>query len=62
MKLCSPLSDAAGGLAEDPPCSVACDCGFGTADRMRVVFSARLGVTPAHYRANFRRSEPRGSG
>jgi len=36
--------------------------GFGTADRMRVVFSERLGVTPAHYRANFRRSEPRGSG
>jgi len=42
--------------------SVAYDCGFGTADRMRVVFSERLGVTPAHYRANFRRSEPRGSG
>jgi len=36
--------------------------GFGTADRMRVVFSERPGAAPAHYRANFRRSEPRGSG
>jgi transcriptional regulator GlxA family with amidase domain len=26
--------------------SVAYDCGFGTADRMRVVFSERLGATP----------------
>jgi transcriptional regulator GlxA family with amidase domain len=34
--------------------AVAYDCGFGTADRMRIVFSGRLGVTPAHYRASFR--------
>jgi transcriptional regulator GlxA family with amidase domain len=48
--------------SDRPLKSVAYDCGFGPADRMRVVFSERLGVTPAHYRANFRRSEPRGSG
>jgi len=48
--------------SDRPLKSVAYDCGFGTADRMRVVFSERLGVTPAHYRANFRRSQPRGSG
>jgi len=33
--------------------AVAFDCGFGTADRMRLVFMRRLGVTPAHYRATF---------
>jgi len=33
--------------------SVAFDCGFGTADRMRVVFVSRLGVTPAQYRSSF---------
>jgi len=37
--------------------AVAYDCGFGTADRMRIVFSERLGITPAHYRASFRRSD-----
>jgi transcriptional regulator GlxA family with amidase domain len=37
--------------------AVAYDCGFGTADRMRIVFSQRLGVTPAQYRASFRQSE-----
>jgi AraC-like DNA-binding protein len=47
--------------SDRPLKSVPYDCGFGTADRMRVVFSERLGVTPAHYRANFRRSQPRGS-
>ena len=31
------------------------DCGFGSADRMRIVFSERLGVSPAHYRASFRK-------
>lgn len=36
--------------------SVAYDCGFGTADRMREVFVKRLGVSPAQYRANFRRA------
>ncbi len=37
--------------------AVAYDCGFGSADRMRIVFTARLGVTPAQYRANFRKAE-----
>ena len=37
--------------------AVAFECGFGTADRMRVVFTARLGVSPAQYRASFRRTE-----
>ncbi|MBC9032129.1 DJ-1/PfpI family protein [Sphingomonas sp. JC676] len=32
---------------------VAYDCGFGTADRMRLVFVGRLGITPAQYRASF---------
>jgi transcriptional regulator GlxA family with amidase domain len=36
--------------------AIAHDCGFGTADRMRIVFSERLGVTPAQYRASFRQS------
>jgi transcriptional regulator GlxA family with amidase domain len=36
---------------------VAHDCGFGAVDRMRLVFQQRLGVTPAHYRASFRRSD-----
>ncbi|WP_377831216.1 GlxA family transcriptional regulator (plasmid) [Bradyrhizobium lupini] len=38
--------------------AVAFDCGFGSADRMRIVFSSRLGVTPVQYRASFRRTEP----
>lgn len=41
--------------------AVAHDCGFGTADRMRIVFSERLGVTPAQYRANFRHSKANGN-
>ncbi|MDI5928455.1 GlxA family transcriptional regulator [Rhizobium leguminosarum] len=36
---------------------IAYDCGFGTADRMRIIFTDRLGVTPAQYRLNFRRLE-----
>lgn len=40
-----------------PMKTVAYDCGFGSADRMRIVFSARLGVTPSHYRASFRPTE-----
>jgi transcriptional regulator GlxA family with amidase domain len=32
--------------------AVAYDCGFGTADRMRIVFHERLGITPAQYRAS----------
>jgi len=34
--------------------TVAYDCGFGTADRLRAVFTQRLAVTPAQYRASFR--------
>jgi transcriptional regulator GlxA family with amidase domain len=37
--------------------AVAFECGFGTADRMRVVFTERLGVSPAQYRASFQRIE-----
>ncbi|CCA92538.1 GlxA family transcriptional regulator [Novosphingobium sp. PP1Y] len=37
--------------------SVAFDCGFGTADRMRIAFAARLGVTPAQYRQSFQADE-----
>jgi transcriptional regulator GlxA family with amidase domain len=37
---------------------VAFDCGFGSADRMRIVFTARLGVSPIQYRASFRRATP----
>jgi transcriptional regulator GlxA family with amidase domain len=43
--------------SDRPLKAVAFDCGFGTPDRMRIVFGERLGVTPAQYRANFRRSE-----
>jgi transcriptional regulator GlxA family with amidase domain len=32
--------------------AAAFDCGFGSADRMRIVFSTRLGVTPVQYRAS----------
>ncbi|MGF6985852.1 transcriptional regulator GlxA family with amidase domain [Paraburkholderia atlantica] len=34
--------------------TIAYDCGFGTADRMRIVFTKRLGVTPMQYRERFR--------
>ncbi len=34
--------------------AVAWDCGFGTAERMRIVFAKRLGVTPMQYRERFR--------
>jgi transcriptional regulator GlxA family with amidase domain len=40
--------------SDQPLKAVAYDCGFGTADRMRVVFAERLGVSPAQYRASFR--------
>jgi len=43
--------------SEQPLKSVAFECGFGSADRMRIVFNARLGVSPAQYRASFRRAE-----
>ncbi len=42
--------------SDRPLKAVAYDCGFGTADRMRIVFNQRLGVTPAQYRASFRQS------
>lgn len=50
--------DAARNLLEAdelPLKAVAFDCGFGDADRMRSVFTRRLGVTPAAYREQFRR-------
>ncbi len=34
--------------------AVAYESGFATADRMRLVFTRRLGVTPSEYRASFR--------
>lgn len=33
--------------------TVAYECGFGTADRMRIVFRQRLGVSPGDYRLGF---------
>ena len=48
--------DAARKLLEGtqwPLKSVAFDCGFVTADRMRIAFAGRLGITPAQYRASF---------
>lgn len=33
--------------------TVAFECGFGTADRMRIVFRQRLGVSPGDYRLSF---------
>src|ERR1700722_2735658 len=43
--------------SDRPLKAVAFDCGFGSADRMRIVFSTRLGVTPFQYRASFRPAE-----
>ncbi|KRA84068.1 GlxA family transcriptional regulator [Altererythrobacter sp. Root672] len=40
---------------ELPLKSIAYDCGFSDADRMRAVFSRRLGVSPAAYREQFSR-------
>jgi transcriptional regulator GlxA family with amidase domain len=34
--------------------TIAYDCGFGTADRMRIVFTKRIGATPMQYRERFR--------
>ncbi|MEN3349549.1 MAG: hypothetical protein V7632_3184 [Bradyrhizobium sp.] len=50
--------DAARRLLEGsdrPLKAVAFDCGFGSADRMRIVFAERLGVSPAQYRSSFRK-------
>ncbi|HTD02309.1 MULTISPECIES: GlxA family transcriptional regulator [Oxalobacteraceae] len=35
--------------------AIAYDCGFGTADRMRIVFKKRLGVSPNEFRMSFRK-------
>jgi len=35
--------------------AIAYDCGFGTADRMRIVFKKRLGVSPNEFRTSFRK-------
>jgi transcriptional regulator GlxA family with amidase domain len=44
--------------ASDRPLkAVAFDCGFGSADRTRIVFCTRLGVTPLQYRASFRQAQ-----
>ena len=40
--------------SDQPLKVIAFDCGFGSVDRMRIVFSTRLRVTPAQYRASFR--------
>ena len=42
--------------SDRPLKAIAFDCGFGSADRMRIVFSTRLGVTPVQYRASFRQT------
>lgn len=55
--------DAARNLLEAselPLKTVAYNCGFGDADRMRAVFSRRLGVTPVDYRAQFHALDRRG--
>jgi len=43
--------------SDQPLKAIAYDCGFGSADRMRIIFRDRFGVTPAQYRASFRRRE-----
>ncbi|SAL60087.1 AraC family transcriptional regulator [Caballeronia peredens] len=40
--------------SDTPLKTVAYECGFGTADRMRLVFTRRLGVSPNDYRTSFR--------
>jgi transcriptional regulator GlxA family with amidase domain len=41
--------------SDTPLKTVAYECGFGSADRMRIVFARRLGVSPNDYRISFRR-------
>lgn len=38
---------------DKPLKTIARDCGFGSPDRMRIVFMRRLGLTPVQYRASF---------
>jgi transcriptional regulator GlxA family with amidase domain len=40
--------------SDAPLKTVAYECGFGSADRMRLVFIRRLGVSPGDYRTSFR--------
>lgn len=40
--------------SDAPLKTIAYECGFGNADRMRLVFARRIGVSPADYRASFR--------
>jgi transcriptional regulator GlxA family with amidase domain len=42
----------------DPIELISARCGFGTPETMRRAFSRRAGVSPAEYRARFRRTEP----
>jgi transcriptional regulator GlxA family with amidase domain len=49
--------DAARNLLESTSLAlktIAYDCGFGTADRMRIVFTKRIGATPKQYRERFK--------
>jgi transcriptional regulator GlxA family with amidase domain len=41
--------------SDTPLKTVAYECGFGTADRMRIVFTRCLGVSPNDYRTSFRK-------
>jgi transcriptional regulator GlxA family with amidase domain len=41
--------------SDTPLKTVAYDCGFCTADRMRIVFKRRLSVSPNDYRTSFRK-------
>ncbi len=50
--------DASRGLLESselPLKTIAFECGFGTADRMRLAYQRKIGVTPTEYRMSFRR-------
>jgi transcriptional regulator GlxA family with amidase domain len=50
--------DAARAMLESsdrPLKAIAYECGFGKVDRMRDIFTGRLGVTPAQFRASFQR-------
>jgi len=43
--------------SDQPLKTIAWECGFASADRMRLVFLRRLGVTPGQYQASFVRRE-----
>ena len=42
---------------DQPLKAIAFDCGFGSAEQMRLVFQRRLGTSPARYRQTFRRRD-----